>query len=174
LEYEAAAKDFSESDEGVSVNLEDVLLCLSDFTHELSHPPNDFDIKTFVELHKKCKDPFSKAINSAASFAMNNLQTFNLLACVLWCRIATLFNDYLTDNLNDIHITNKNFMCATGKLHKLLMTNEYRNDIISVFNVEKWSDVNAGQRSLAAQLRNVYSGSRKASAKARRAGSGLF
>jgi hypothetical protein len=152
LEYETAAKDFFESAEGVSVNLEDVLLCLSDFTHELSHPPIDFDIKTFVELHNKCKDPFSKAINSAASFAMDNLQTFNLLACVLWCRIATLFNDYLTENLNDIHITSKNFTCATGKLHELFMTNEYRSDIISAFNVEKWSDVNVGQRSLAAQL----------------------
>ncbi len=141
LEYEAAAKNFFESAEGVSVNLEDVLLCLSDFTHELSRLPSDFDIKSFIE-----------SCNKAATFALENLETFNLLACVLWCRIAILFNDYLTDNLEDIHMTNKNFTCATAKLHELFLTNEYRSCIISAFNVEKWLDVNAGQKSLAALL----------------------
>ncbi len=32
------------------------------------------------------------------------------------------------------------------------MTNKYRSCIVSAFNVEKWLDVNAGQKSLAALL----------------------
>ena len=54
--------------------------------------------------------------------------------------LQPIFNDYLTDNLEDTHLTNKNFTNATSKLHELFITNEYRSDIISVFNVEKWSN----------------------------------
>ena len=152
-EYEAVVKEYFESSECASVNLEDVLLCLSDFTHELSHPPIDFNITTFIEMIRKPNgNDFCDSINSAATFAEENLEMFDLLACVLWCRIATIFSDYLTDNLKDTHLTNKNFTNATSKLHELFITNEYRSDIISVFNVEKWSDVNTGQKSFAAQL----------------------
>ena len=153
LENEAVAKKYFESAEGVSVNLEDVLLCLSDFNHELSHPPVDFSIAPFIEMIKKPNsNDFCESINSAAKFADDNTEAFELLACVLWCRIARIFNDYLTDNLEDMHLTNKNFTNATSKLHELFMTTEYRSDIISAFNVEKWWNVNVGQRIFAAQL----------------------
>lgn len=67
------------------------------------------------------------------------------MARVLWCRIATLFNDHLTENL-------ENFTCITGKLHELFITEEYRSDIVSAFCVKEWSDLDDGQRSLASQL----------------------
>ena len=152
LHFEAVARQFFESAEGVALNLEDVLICLTDFTHELSRPPLEFSMKTFMEINKKDNDPFSQSINLAAQYALENLEIFKVLACVFWCRIATIFNDYLTHNLKEVHMTNKNFTCATGKLHELFLTNEYRSDIISAFNVEKWSDVHAGQKSLAAKL----------------------
>ena len=106
LHFEAVARQFFESAEGVALNLEDVLICLTDFTHELSRPPLEFSIKTFIEMSKKGNDPFSQSINSAAQFALENLETFQIVACILWCRVATIFNDYLVYNLNEVHMTN--------------------------------------------------------------------
>jgi hypothetical protein len=150
--FESEAKKFFETAEGVSRDLDDLLLCMSDFTHELSHPPLDFNVKTFLEKSNRSSDSFSKSIKSATDYALNNLNTFNLLSCVLWCRIASIFDDHLTDNVKSMTLTNKKFTCTTGKLHELFVTNDYRSDVISAFNVEKWADIDDGQRSLAAQL----------------------
>jgi hypothetical protein len=108
--------------EGISGDLDDLLLCMSDFTHELSHPPLDFNVKTFLEKSNKCSDSFSKSIKSATYYALNNVNTFNLLSCVLWCRIASIFDDHLTENIKSMTLTNKKFTCTTRKLQKLFVT----------------------------------------------------
>ena len=97
-------------------------------------------------------DPFSESIKSAAKYAVDNLETFQLLACILWCRIAELFQNYLAENLEEVRMTNGNITYVTAKVNELFITNEYRSDIISAFNVGKWSDINIGQRSLGVQL----------------------
>jgi ATP-dependent DNA helicase PIF1 len=155
-EYETIAKQHFESNVGVSVNLENVLFCMSDFSHELSHPPVGFTVKDFLSslLGDKNHDPFTESIKAAANYAIDdeNLDSFELLACILWHRINDVFQIYLTENLEEVHMTNKNFTCATAKVNQLFITNEYRSDVISAFKVAQWSDINSGQRSLAVQL----------------------
>jgi hypothetical protein len=153
-EYETIAKQHFESNAGMSVNLENVLLCMSDFSHELSHPPVGFTIKDFLSrlLNDKCHYQFTKSIKAAADYGIKNLDSFELLACILWHRIADVFQLYLTENLEEVHMTNKNFTCATAKVNELFITNEYRSDVISAFNVGQWSDINSCQRSLSVQL----------------------
>ena len=41
---------------------------------------------------------------------------------------------------------------VTGKLNDLFLTNEYRGDIMTAFNLQSWSELNCGQRTLGAQL----------------------
>ena len=83
---------------------------------------------------------------------MNNIDSFQLLSQIFWCRIFTLFQDHLTENLGEIHKTNKNFTSAASNVHRLLISNGCRSDVISVCNAEKWSDVTTWQKVLAAQL----------------------
>ena len=127
---------------------------MSDFSHALSCPPIDFSVKDFLVrlLEDKSDDPFTKSVNAATEYAISNLESFQLLACILWCRIADVFQTYLTDNLEDVHMTNKNFTCATAKVNELFITNEYRSDVMSAFNVGHWSGIDGGQRSLVVQL----------------------
>ena len=37
-------------------------------------------------------------------------------------------------------------------MNELFITSEYRSDVITALNVDKWSNINSGQRSLSAQL----------------------
>ena len=153
--FECKVRKYFETAKGIpALDLEDVLLeCWSDFNHELSRPPAEFTVQEFLETAStKRDDQFSKFVDSTANFALSNMDTFDILARVLWCRIAKLFNDHLTESLDDLHMTSKNFTCATGKLHELFFTEEYRSDIINAYHVEEWSDLDDGQRSLAAQL----------------------
>ena len=80
---------------------------------------------------------------------MNNINTFDLLSKQ---RIALIFYEHMIDNIDSITFTNKRFTYMTGKLHKLFFTNEYRSDVVSTFNVEKWADIVDGQRNLAGHL----------------------
>ena len=116
-DYETIAKQHFESSDGVSINLEDVFFCMTDFSHALFRPPIDFTVKDFLLplLGDKSDDPFTKLVNAATDYAINNLESFKLLACILWCRIADVFQTYLTDNLEEVHMTNKNFTCATAR-----------------------------------------------------------
>ena len=154
VDYEAKAKQHFESNDGVSVNLEDVLFCMSDFSHALSRPPNGFTVKHFLLplLEARNHDPLTKSIKAATECAIKYLESFELLACIFWCRIADVLQTYLTENLEEVHMTNKNFTCATAKVNELFITNEYRSDVINAFNVDQWSAIDSGQRSLAVQL----------------------
>ena len=51
-----------------------------------------------------------------------------------------LFEEYLSGNGEEVHMTNSNFTFATSKLHQLFLTNEYRSDVISAFSASSWSD----------------------------------
>ena len=59
-----------------------------------------------------------------------------------------MFQNYLTQHWDELHMTGKNFTCAISKLHQLFLSQEYRSDMISAFGVEKWCEISDGQRSL--------------------------
>ena len=48
-DFTSPASSYFESNSGVIINLEDVLLCMSDFSDELSKPPSSFSVKAFLE-----------------------------------------------------------------------------------------------------------------------------
>ena len=122
IEYKSLTKQYFETNKGVFINLEDVLLCLSDFSHQLSHSPSDFDVKRLLTLKNNNVSSLSKSIRLAAVIALNNIESFQLLLQIFWCRIFILFQNHLTENLGEIHMTNKNFTSATSKVHELFMS----------------------------------------------------
>ena len=144
-----------ESRDGVAVNMEDVLLCLMcDFESKLSTLPPSFSIKDFCQkiTRDDHTDLFRKSIHLAAKYATDNLDAFELLARILWCRIYQLFRNYLSENETEVHMTNRDFTSTTAKLHELFLTQDYRNDLISTFGVSRWSDIDDGQRTLGFEL----------------------
>ena len=153
-DFTSAASSYFESNSGVVVNLEDVLLCMSDFRDELSKPPPSFSVKTFLEkiINVANEDSYSQSVKSAAKYGVDNLDDFELLASIFWCRIYKLFENYQTENLEQLQMTNKDFTCATSNLQLLFLSQEYRSDLISAYNVEKWVEINDGQRSVGAML----------------------
>lgn len=153
-DFPSSASQFFESNGGVRVNLEDVLLCMSDFSDELSLPPSSFSVKTFLEnvMNDNNKDSYSEAIKSAAEYGLNNLDVFELLTLILWCRIFQLFENYFSENLEEVQMTNKDFTCAISKMQHLFLSQEYRSDVISAFNVTSWLEIDDGKRSVSALL----------------------
>ena len=154
-EPDSPAVAIFESRDGVSVNMEDVLLCLMcDFESKLSTLPPSFSINDFCQkiVRDDHTDPFLKSIHLAAKYATDNSAAFELLARILWCRIYQLFRDYLSDNEDEIHMTNRVFTSTTEKLHELFLTQDYRNDLISTFGVSHWPDIDDGQRTFGFEL----------------------
>ena len=80
------------------------------------------------------------------------MEVFELLTRVLWCRVFQLFVGYCLENAERLHMSASDFTKVTGKLNELFLANEYRSDIITVFNLQSWSELSCGQRSLGAQL----------------------
>ena len=142
---------FETSEATATCPLEDVLLCLiPHFQTELSTPPATFTMLTFLtSIITKHSDSYSEAINAAAKYAIDNLETFQLLGSILWCRIVLLFEQHLADNPETINITNKDFTCATSGIHELFLSREYRKDLKTAFSVK---ELTVGQRTLGAQL----------------------
>ena len=102
-------------------------------------------------------DPFSKSIKSTAQFGIDNLGTFEVLVRILWFQVHELFQDelfrdYLSENGEEVHMTNRDFTASTARLHELFLTQEYRSDLISSFGVSCWSEINNGQRTLGFKL----------------------
>ena len=153
-DFPSAASSYFESNSGVVVNLEDVLLCMSDFSDELSKPPSSFSVKAFLDklINDTNEDSYSQSVKSAAKYGADNLDDFELLALIFWCRIYELFENYLTENLEVLQMTNKDFTCTTSKLQLLFLSQEYRSDLISAYNVKKWIEIDDGQRSVGALL----------------------
>ncbi len=151
---ETTAKNFFETNSGVPINLEDVLSNLCDCEKKFSAPPTDFSIKDFLQkiVNGTHDDPFSNSIKSAATYGVDNLEAFELLSKILWCRINDLFQDHLSENGEEVHMANRDFTTATAKLHQLFSTQEYRSDLISTFGAPCWSELNDGQRTLGFEL----------------------
>ena len=80
------------------------------------------------------------------------MEVFELLTRVLWRRVLQLFEGYCLENAERVHMSASDFTKVTGKLNELFLTNEYRSDIITAFNLQSWSELSYGQRSLGAQL----------------------
>ena len=142
---------FETSETTATCPLEDVLLCLiPHFQTELSTPPATFTMLTFLtSIITKHPDSYSEAINAAAKYAIDNLETFQLLGSILWCRIVLLFEQHLADNPETINITNKDFTCAASGIHELFLSREYRKDLKTAFSVK---ELTVGQWTLGAQL----------------------
>ena len=152
---EAIAKQLFESCTGVKVNLEDVLLSMMcDFQHSLNMLPERFSVKGFLEsfINDEHDDSYTSCIKSAANYAYAHLEVFQLLALIIWYRLFALFEEYLSGNGEEVHMSNSNFTFATSELHQLFLPNEYRSDVISAFSASSWSELNDGQRTLGAQL----------------------
>ena len=109
VHHENTAKIFFETNSGVPINLKDVLSSLFDLEKKLAEPPNDFSIKDFLQkiVSDSHDDPFSTSIKSAAKYGIDNLEAFELLSKILWCRINDLFQDYLSENGEEVHMTNR-------------------------------------------------------------------
>ena len=142
---------FETSEATATCPLEDVLLCLiPHFQTELSTPPATFTMLIFLtSIITKHSDSYSEAINAAWKFAIDNLETFQLLGNILWCRVVLLFEQHLADNPATINITNKDFTCATSGIHELFLSRDYRTDLKTAFSVK---ELTVGQRTLGAQL----------------------
>lgn len=152
---EVIASEFYESNTGVQVNLEDVFLYMcAEFKTQLSFLPTRFSVREFLEsvTNDTNDDPYSASIKSAARYGIDHLELFDLLARIIWCRLFTLFESYVSENGESVHMTNSNFTYATAKMHQLFLSNEYRSDMISAFSVISWFELSDGQRTLGAQL----------------------
>ncbi|XP_028404093.1 ATP-dependent DNA helicase PIF1-like [Dendronephthya gigantea] len=88
-DFTSAASSYFESNSGAVINLGDVLLCMSDFSNELSKPPSSFSVKAFLEkiINDANEDSYSQSVKSAAKYGTHNLDDFELLACLFWYRI---------------------------------------------------------------------------------------
>ena len=137
-----------ETNEGVTVNLENVLTSLLQSKYELSSLPANFSVNDFLEeiVNESYGDSFSTSIKSAAQYCIKHQEVFHLLTEILWVRIYIIFCVYLSENEEDVYMTNRDFTAATAKLHQLFLTQEYRSDVISSFGVCSWLDLNDGQR----------------------------
>ena len=118
----------SNTGDGVELSLEDVLLYVMDHNKKLSSPPTEFSPKEFLEsLIKDCdrQDQMSKSITCAATYTLSNLDTFSLLARIIWCRISEIFQNYLVENVEETRMTNANFTFTTANIHGLFFTNAF-------------------------------------------------
>ena len=129
-------------------------MCADDFQEQLTVLPERFWVKEFLEsqIDVPNDDQYSESIKSAAAYGIDHLDLFDLLARIIWIRLFTLFESYISENGESVHMTNCNFTYATAKMHHLFLTNEYRSDLISAFSVNSWSELDDGQRTLGSQL----------------------
>ena len=120
----------------------------------LTQPPHNFNVPNFLEklVNDENVDSLTNSVKEAAQHAITNREIFEMLTRVLWCRLFHLFDGYLSDNTNKVHMSAANITEVTRKLNKLFLTNEYRSDIMTAFNLRSWSELSCGQRTLGAQL----------------------
>jgi uncharacterized protein YggU (UPF0235/DUF167 family) len=149
------------SNQGVKQNFNQILQRMTNAEEDqepqhppLTQPPDDFVVKNFLETLTKDEnmDTLSQSIKEAAQYGIANLEIFELLAGRVQCRVIHLFEGYLSENAKEVHMSVANFTQVTRKLNELFLTNEYRSDIMMVFNLRKWSELTCDQRILGAQL----------------------
>ena len=141
-----------EQNEETTKKLDNTLLCLLP-SSQLAAPPSSLNMETFLESRiVDSDDPFSKSINSAARYATLNLQAFQILGNIIWVRIAIIFAKHLAEKIADTVMTNKEFTIVTTQIHKLLLSEEYRRDLITAFQLDDWNKMSDGQKTLGAQI----------------------
>ena len=128
--------------------------CNEPSEHSINCPPSQFAVKDFLKSITKdmSTDSLSQLVKEAARYGLENLELFELLTRILWCRIVQLFDGYVRNNTDTIHMSSYNFTQVTTHVNQMFLTNEYRSDIVTVFNLQSWSETDSGQRTLAAQL----------------------
>lgn len=147
LDVDAALQSeiFCQPEEQVTVKPEDTLLCLLPLSH-IAALPTTFNMQSFLtSAVVDVDDPFSQSINSAARYAIDHLEAFQLLANIIWVRIAILFQKHTS-------LTNKEFTFATTQVHKMFSSNEYQSDLLTAFQLRRWTDIDDGKRTLGVQL----------------------
>ena len=85
LDVDAALQSeiFCQSEEQVTVKLEDTLLCLLPLS-QIAALPTTFNMQSFLtSTVVDVDDPFSQSINSAARYAIDHLEAFQLLANII-------------------------------------------------------------------------------------------
>ena len=145
----------SNTADGVEITLENVPLCMMDHNDALSQMPTNWSIREFFETLLEDYDGqghVSQSIIDAAIYAIDNLDIFSFLSRTVWCRISEIFQNYIADNVEETHMTNANFTFATARIHELFFTSAYRSDLMKAFNVNKWQDINDGQRTIGMKL----------------------
>ena len=75
--------------------------------HILSKPPQDFDMKMFVESFKgQClpgeESNFGRDKNAAVDLAVRHIDQFSALVQIVWHKIFVLLQKHLTENIQDI------------------------------------------------------------------------
>lgn len=66
-----------------------------------TEPPRDFGVKNFLETltNDENLDTLSQSMKEAAQYGLGNLEVFELLSKVLWCRVLQLFEGYFLENV---------------------------------------------------------------------------
>ena len=77
--------------------------------------PEGFSGKEFLEsvIKDKHDDSYTSCIKSATNYAYAHSEIFQLLAHVIWYRLFVLFEEYLSGDGEEVHMTNSNFTFAT-------------------------------------------------------------
>ena len=58
----------------------------------------------------------------------------------------------MAEKIADTVMTNKEFPIVTTQIHKLLLSEEYRRDLITAFQLDDWNKMSDGQKTLGAQI----------------------
>ncbi|CAB3998725.1 Hypothetical predicted protein [Paramuricea clavata] len=156
LNHEELILKYFASNQGVKQNFNQILQRMTNAEEDqepqyrpLTQPPDDFVVKNFLETLTKDEnvDTLSQSTKEAAQYGIANLEIFELLTRVLWCRVIHLFEGYLSENAKEVHMSAANFTQVTRKLtlNELFLTNEYRSDIMTAFNLRNWSELTCGQ-----------------------------
>ena len=66
-------------------------------------------------------DSLSHSVKEAAQYGIANLEIFELLTRVLWCRVFHLFEDNPSDNEKKVHMSAVNITQVTRKLNELFL-----------------------------------------------------
>ena len=148
---EIEREEYFKSTEAIATcYLEDVLFCLKpSFQTELSTPPSAFTMSTFLDsLIDENTDSYNEAINAAARYAIDNLETFELLGSVLWCTFYYLSSIWKVI----LRLSASQAKILHSRIHKLFLSEEYPTDLKTAFGVK---ELNVEQRTVGAQLSSL-------------------
>ena len=113
------------------VSMEEVLEMVEENEHILSKPPEDFDMKMFLESFKGQSVPgeesnFGHDKNAAVDLAVRNIDHFSALVQIVWHKIFVLLQKHLTENIQDIVFSQKELKEFYQQSLDISRTLEYR------------------------------------------------